>query len=30
MSTYAYQEILNDVVSRVQNLSQDEQEQFFR
>ena len=27
MSTYAYQEILNDVVSRVQNLPPEEQEQ---
>lgn len=28
MSTYAYEEILNDVVNRVQNLPPDEQEQF--
>lgn len=28
MSTYAYEEILNDVVNRVQNLPLDEQEQF--
>jgi hypothetical protein len=27
MSTYAYEEILNDVVNRVQNLPPDEQEQ---
>ncbi len=28
MSTYAYEEILNDVINRVQNLPPDEQEQF--